>query len=177
MKYLDAKNRQYVNEDYFEVSFLGSEFRECIFLNCDFTGAFLTGVQFIDCEFYDCSFNKAYVFRSLFKKCVFNECTFYDALLSTVDFDQTQFQQVKWAKDFVINSPPIVIDGLEYPVTLFDNGYMQIGCFRDSYKYFFESPDKEASKLEGLKSRRFWKKYKHWLLELAKLRGLYASTN
>lgn len=174
MKYVELADAQYDNYDFDEQSFLGSEFRNCIFLNCSFQQAYLTGTQFIECQFFSCSFNDSYIFRSLFKNCEIIESTFNNAMVSTVDFTGTNFSNVEWLRDCVINSPPVIIDGIEYPVTAFDNGHMQVGCHYASYDWFWNTDDKYSAKLEGLKARRFWKKNKEWIFKMLEARGLYA---
>lgn len=173
MKYQEIADAQYDDYDFSEKSFLGSEFRNCVFLNCSFDDAYITGAQFIECQFYSCSFDGAYIFRSQFKKCELVECTFYGALVSTVDFSGTEFRDVKWREDCLINKPPIIIDGIEYPVTAFDNGHMQVGCHYASYEWFLNTDEKHSAAMEGLKARRFWKRNKQWIFDMLRARGLY----
>lgn len=176
MKYQEIADAQYEDYEFEEVSFLGSEFRNCIFVECTFDEAYLTGTQFIECQFFSCSFNGAYIFRSLFKKCELVECTFYGAMVSTVDFTGSSFTNVRWREDCLINKPPIIIDGIEYPVTAFDNGHMQVGCHYASYEWFFNGNNRTAAGLEGLKAARFWSKNRNWIFQMLKDRGLYDYT-
>lgn len=173
MKYVEVADAQYENYEFEEVSFLGSKFRNCIFVECSFNEAYLTGTQFIECQFFSCSFNDAYIFRSLFKKCELVECTFYGAMVSTVDFSGTEFGNVEWREGCSINKPPIIIDGIEYPVTAFDNGHMQVGCHYASYDWFWNTDEKHSAAMEGLKARKFWKKNKRWIFDMLKARRLY----
>lgn len=93
-------------------------------------------------------------------------------MLSTVDFTGTKFENVEW-EGTTINSPPLIIDGIEYPVVALDNGMMHVGCHFAPMKWFFDAPLREAAILEGLRAARFWRKNKAWLLHLLKARGLY----
>jgi uncharacterized protein YjbI with pentapeptide repeats len=177
MKYKIIKNETFDMETFREVSFLGAEFDNCIFMNCDFLEAFLTGVIFRSCEFYGCNFDKAYIFRSQFKDCQLVECSFSEeTLMSTVDFSGTTFVEVTY-NGLIITKPPLIIDGIEYPIVALDNGHMQVGCEFNTYDWFYETDEKESARMEGLKARRFWKRNKTWIFQMLAARKLYVRTN
>ena len=172
----DFSQSEFTNCDFYECDFEKADFLGAIFTNCDFHrcnfNAYLTGVRFINCDFYECNFDEAYIFRAQFKNCDLNEGSMTNALLSTIDFTGTNFINVKW-RETVINSPPIIIDGIESPVVALDNGYMHVGCTWGTYEWHWNCPDREVSAMEGLRSRRFWKKNKKWIFDMLEARGLY----
>jgi hypothetical protein len=152
--------------------FLGAEFFNCTFTECNFTSALLTGVRFTGCSFARCNFDEAYIFRSQFKNCTIEDCELGNAMLSTVDFTSTSLKNVDW-RGSPINSAPIIIEGIEYPVVALDNGHMHVGCEYNTYEWFYNTDEKHSAKMEGLRARRFWKKNKQWLFFLLESRGLF----
>lgn len=96
-----------------------------------------------------------------------------NALMSTIDFTGTEFHEVEWRDGTSINSPPIIIDGIEYPVVALDNGYMHVGCEYNTYDWFWNTDEKHSAVMEGLRARRFWKRNKQWIFEMLKARKLY----
>jgi uncharacterized protein YjbI with pentapeptide repeats len=177
MKYKIIKNEIFDGQDFREVSFLGAELENSVFMNCNFGEALLTGVIFTSCEFYGCNFDLAYIFRSQFKNCQITDCSFTQStLMSTVDFPGTTFVDVVY-NDLPIGRPPLIIDGIEYPIIALDNGYMQVGCEFNTYEWFYNTDEKHSARMEGLKARRFWKKNKKWIFDMLEARGLYVRTN
>lgn len=173
MKHKSFSYEDFELKKYKEVSFLGSQFTRCIFMNCDFSEALLTGVIFRNCEFYTCDFDSAYIFRSQLKDCQLIDCSFTEkTLMSTVDFAGTEFVDVTY-NGTQITRPPVIIDGIEYPIVALDNGYMQAGCEYNTYEWFYNAGTRTAAGLEGLRSARFWLKNKAWIFEMLKARGLY----
>jgi len=190
------KDKEFNNEGYYEapfsrVDFTRAEFTGCDFYECDFEKADFLGAIFIDCEFHRCNFNSyitgttfkdsefhecnfdhSYIFRSKFEDCNLNNGSMTDALLSTIDFRNTEFKNVKW-RDTYINSPPIIIDGIESPIVALDNGYMHVGCTFDTYEWHWNCPDRDVIAMEGLRSIRFWKQNKKWIFDMLEARGLY----
>lgn len=173
------KNMRY--EDYTGVVFsncilknadmYGAEFSNCTFHGCDLN-AYITGTKFTNCSFTLCEFSHAYIFRSQFKNCVLDSCTMDDTLLSTVDFTGTNFENVHW-KGTIINSPPLIIDGIEYPITALDNGWMHVGCEFNTMEYFETRDKRYVASTEGLRSARFWRDNKQWIFDMLRSRGLY----
>lgn len=172
MKYKILADLTFKEIDYSGVSFLGAEIDNSTFIECNFNEALLTGAIFNNCAFIRCNFSEAYIFRSQFKHCVLEHCLFEETLLSTVDFTGTNFRNVSW-QHTVINSPPLIVDGIEYPIVALDNGYMHVGCEFNTYEWFYNVDNKIIASMEGLKARRFWKKNKLWIFEMLKARGLY----
>ena len=154
------------------VEFLGAEFFNCYFTECNFTSAFLTGVRFTGCTFTKCNFDEAYIFRSQFKNCTIKDCALGEAMLSTVDFTGSTLENVDW-RGTPINSAPIIIDGIEYPIVALDNGHMHVGCEYNTYEWFYNTDEKHSARMEGLRARRFWKRNKQWLFSLLEARGLF----
>lgn len=152
--------------------FLGAEFSNCNFTGCNFTSAFLTGVRFTGCIFAECDFDGAYIFRSQFKDCIIKDCVLGDAMLSTVDFTGSTLENVDW-RGTPINSAPLIVEGIEYPIVALDNGHMHVGCEYNTYEWFYNTDEKHSARMEGLRARRFWKKNKKWLFFLLEARGLY----
>lgn len=176
----DFSYSEFTNSDFHDcklerAEFLGAEFQGCDFVRCDFTKAFLTGAIFEKCIFMDCKFDEAYIFRSQFKDCIFEAGSMTNALMSTIDFSGSKLNHVKW-RDTFINSPPLIIDGIEYPIVALDNGYMHVGCELNTYDWFWNTDEKYSAAMEGLKARRFWKKNKQWIFDMLKVRGLYDYT-
>lgn len=99
-----------------------------------------------------------------------------NALMSTVDFSETEFHEVEWHEGLSINSPPVIIDGIEYPVVALDCGYMHVGCEFNTYDWFWNTDEKHSATMEGLRARRFWKRNKQWIFEMLKARKLYDYT-
>jgi len=187
----EISNEDFHNNSFARVDFSHSEFTSCNFRNCDFTKAeflgaifsdcrfyecklssYLTGVCFEGCFFLDCDFDKAYIFRSQFKKCELTYCSMNDALLSTVDFTGTEFNNIDW-NGTTINSPPLIIDGIEYPIVALDNGYMHVGCEFNTMEWFYNTDEKHSAAMEGLRARRFWKQNKKWIFDMLVARKLY----
>jgi uncharacterized protein YjbI with pentapeptide repeats len=177
MKFKIIHFETFDGQDFREVSFLGSELNDCVFMNCDFGEALLTGVIFRKCEFYSCNFDGAYIFRSQFRDCQLVDCAFtQNTLMSTVDFSGTEFVDVLY-NGLPITKPPLIIDGIEYPIIALDNGYMQVGCHFASYDWFWETDEKHSARMEGLKARRFWIRNKAWIFDMLKARKLYVRSN
>ncbi len=160
--------------DLSKADLLGAEFKHCKF-QFSKLDAYITGAKFENCSFIDCSFDKAYIFRSQFLNCDLSCCSMTDALLSTVDFGGTEFRNVRW-HGTCINSPPLIIDGIEYPVVALDNGYMHVGCEFNTYEWFWNTDEKHSAAMEGLRARRFWKRNKQWIFDMLKARKLYDYT-
>ncbi len=168
----EITNSAFIQCNLERAEFLGAEFFNCTFTECNFTSAFLTGVRFTGCSFTKCNFDEAYIFRSQFKNCTIENCALGDAMLSTVDFTGTSLKNVDW-RGTPINSAPIIIDGIEYPIVALDNGHMHVGCEYNTYEWFYNTDEKHSARMEGLRARRFWKKNKPWLFFLLEARGLY----
>ena len=155
---------------------LGATIDNSVFIGCDFSHAFITGAIFRFCCFFECKFDEAYIFRSQFKDCTIKDCSMDDVMLSTVDFPNTKLDNIRW-KGTLINSPPLIVEGIEYPIVALDNGYMHVGCEFNTYEWFWETDERHSAKMEGLRARRFWKKNKTWIFEMLKARGLYGYIN
>lgn len=155
--------------------FLGAIFENCDFYRCVFDRAYLAGVRFNDCNFIDCSLNEAFIFRSQLLNCDLNCCSMHDVMLSTVDFTGTEFRNVRW-KHTCINTPPLIVEGIEYPIVALDNGYMHVGCEFNTYDWFWNTDEKHSAAMEGLRARRFWKRNKQWIFDMLKARKLYDYT-
>lgn len=175
--YKDLRYKILIGEEFHNCNFdraemLGAEFVECAFYGCNFERALITGASFENCHFFECSFTFSYIFRSQFTYCSLTDCVFDKAMLSTVDFTGTLFKDVEW-EGTRINSTPLIIDGIEYPVVALDNGWMHVGCHFAPMKWFYETDERESAKMEGLRARRFWKKNKKWIFDMLVARGLY----
>ena len=160
------------NCDFTRADFLGAILTDCDFFRCNFSSSFLTGVRFENCTFQYCKFDEAYIFRSQFKNSQLLECSMGSAMLSTVDFTGTEFSEVMWNGHY-INSAPLIVDGIEYPIVALDNGYMHVGCEFNTYEYFYTRSDRYVASTEGLRSARFWRKNKEWIFKMLKDRDLY----
>lgn len=156
-----------------KVDFLGAIFTNCTFSYCNFAGSYITGVRFEYSDIQQCDFDDAYIFRSQFKKCGFYKGSMNLALLSTVDFTGTEVEGLQW-NGHPINSPPIIIDGIEYPVVALDNGFMHVGCEYNTMDWFWNTDERHSARMEGLRARRFWKKNKKWIFDMLVARGLYS---
>jgi hypothetical protein len=95
-----------------------------------------------------------------------------DTMLSTVDFTGTDLKNVKW-HGTVINSAPLIVEGIEYPIVALDNGYMHVGCEFNTIDWFWKTDEKHSAAMEGLKARRFWKRNKTWIFDMLVARKLY----
>jgi len=168
-------NCDFTDVNFSQSEFLGASFLDCEFTVCNFNRALLTGVQFSRCQFNECNFDEAYIFRSQFLACGISGGSMTDTLLSTADFANTNIKSLNW-HGTIINSPPLIVDGIEYPVVALDNGYMHVGCEFNTYDWFWNTDEKHSARMEGLKARRFWKKNKLWIFDMLKARGLYVYT-
>ena len=171
-KYSEVSSCEFNECKFAATEFLGSVFNNCTFTNCNLGGAFLTGVVFEECGFVNCYFGHAYIFRSQIKNCTIEGGSLGDAMLSTVDFTGTSLQNVDW-RGTPINSAPIIIDGIEYPVVALDNGHMHVGCEYNTYEWFYNTDEKHSARMEGLRARRFWKRNKQWIFQMIESRGLF----
>lgn len=171
MRYEEYDGVDFANCFFKNADMFGAEFTNCKFYGCDLN-SYIVGTIFTDCLFVDCEFSNAYIFRSQFKNCTLNECTMDDTLLSTVDFIGTNFSGVHW-KGTIINSPPIIIDGIERPITALDSGWMHVGCIYNTMEWFYNVSDREAIEVAGPGGAKFWKKNKDWIFAMLKARGLY----
>lgn len=167
-------NCEFTGCDFSKADFLGAEFRECRFEEC-VLNSYIVGAKFEKCAFVDCDFDSAYIFRTGMVNCDLSCCSMSDTLLSTIDFSGTEFRNVRW-KGTCINSPPLIIDGIEYPVVALDNGYMHVGCEFNTYDWFWNTDEKHSAAMEGIRARRFWKRNKQWIFEMLKARKLYDYT-
>lgn len=168
----EFKDCEFEDCGFTKADFLGAIFVGCDFFRCDLDMAYLTGVRFEHCRFIECSFNEAYIFRSQFKNCEITLCTMRDAMLSTVDFPGTDFDSVSW-NGTSINSAPLIIDGIEYPIVALDNGYMHVGCEFNTMDWFYTTEEQYSARMEGLRARRFWKQNKKWIFDMLVARKLY----
>jgi hypothetical protein len=173
----DYRLAEYHNHDFSEgrferADFLGAIFTDCNFAAADFTRAYITGARFENCDFTFSKFDGTYMFSSQFKNCNFTCSEMTDVLLATVDFIDSPFTNVDW-QGMAINSPPLLIQGIEYPITVLDNGYMQFGCKLDRIDWFCIADGKEMTALDGIASRRFWAKNRDWIIAMLVARGYY----
>ena len=171
---------EYHNHDFSEsrferADFLGAIFVDCNFSCADFTRSYITGARFENCDFTFAKFHGTYFFSSQFKNCNFTCADMKDVLLSTVDFTGSSFINVEW-QGTLINSPPLLVQGIEYPLTVLDNGYMHVGCEFNTIDWFWKTDEKYSARMEGLRARRFWKKNKQWIFQMLKYRGYYVHT-
>ena len=157
--------------DFNKVDFLGAIFYGCLFYKCNLS-AYLTGVCFEHCRFIECSFDDAYIFRSQFKNCEIILSTMKNTMLSTVDFPGTDLDSISW-NGTIINSAPLIIDGIEYPVVALDNGWMHVGCEFNTMDWFYNTDERHSAVMEGLRARRFWKRNKKWIFDMLEARGLW----
>jgi uncharacterized protein YjbI with pentapeptide repeats len=170
-------NCVFTDVNFTQTEFLGASFLDCEFTGCNFHRAFLTGVQFARCEFNECNFDEAYIFRSQFLDCDLVDCTFTQAtLMSTIDFSGTGFVECTY-NGTKIRRPPLIIDGLDFPIVALDNGFLQVGCHYATYELFYMASIREAAKLDGLKASRFWRKNKAWIFMCLEAQGLYKPEN
>ena len=176
LRRVDFTRSEFVNCDFHDCDFEKADFLGAIFTNCDFyrckLNSYLTGVRFTNCDFIDCEFDEAYIFRTQFKTCDLSCCSMSNALLSTVDFEGTEFRNVRW-KGTCINSAPLIVEGIEYPVVALDNGYMHVGCEFNTMDWFWNTDEKHSARMEGLRARRFWKRNKRWIFDMLVARKLY----
>lgn len=171
----ELTNCDFADCDLRRSEWLGAVLHGCDFVRCDFRSALLTGVSFESCSFVDCSFDEAYLFRSRMINCGVSGSSMNDAMISTVNFDGTEFHNLHW-KGTCINSPPLIVEGIEYPVVALDNGYMHVGCEFNTYDWFWNTDEKHSAAMEGLRARRFWKRNKQWIFDMLKARKLYDYT-
>ncbi len=146
-----------------KAEYLGAIFTKCIFDAALMDQGYLCGAQFIECSFIQTSIREAYVFCTSFAKSQLIHTSFKESMLSNVDLKDANIQAVEWAKG-VINKPPVTIDGLDYPITVYDNGYIQFGCAYNTKEWFLSAEGRDMTLLEGVKARRFWGKNKNWLV-------------
>ena len=173
--YAEFTNSDFVNCDFSRAELLGATFTDCSFIHCKLS-ALITGTSFEKCEFDDCDFGDAYIFRSQFKSCTILDSSMGECLLSTADFTGSTLNNVDW-RGAPINSPPIIIDGIEYPIVALDNGHMHVGCEYNTYEWFYNTDEKHSARMEGLRARRFWKRNKQWIFDMLKARKLYDYTS
>jgi uncharacterized protein YjbI with pentapeptide repeats len=172
---------EYHNHDFSEsrferADFLGAIFTGCNFSASDFTRAYITGARFENCDFTFAKFHGTYIFSSQFKNCNFLCSSMEDVLLATVDFVDSPFTNVDW-HGTAINSPPLMVQGIEYPITVLDNGYMHVGCEFNTIDFFWNADERLAASGEGLRAARFWRKNKQWIFQMLKDRGYYEHGN
>ena len=134
----------------------GAEFRECSFTNC--TLELLAGTQLENSVLNKCEFK--FVFRVSFKGSHITNSNFETA--STI-LNGT-FADCTW-KGKPFKRPPIIIEGLEYPITVLDE-YMEVGCQHETIEWFRNADNRVAAGAEGLRAARFWKRNKAWILEM-----------
>ena len=72
----------------------------------------------------------------------------------------------KWRDDIIINRNPLVIAGLPYLVYILDQ-HMQIGCELHTLTEWGEFDDDRIARMDGVRARKFWDKFKVSLLALA----------
>jgi hypothetical protein len=170
---MDFSHAEFNNCDFIDFNlersdFLGAQFTNCDFLRCNLS-SFFTGVEFKSCTFQECDFDEAYIFRTNFESCDITRCSMVKTLLATVQFPNTHFCDVRITEHLAISSPPIIIEGLEYPITVYDNGFMEFGCALNTQEWFCETATaRDIAELEGLRAVKFWKKHKPWIVEMIK---------
>jgi len=168
----EYSNENFTGSRFERADFLGAIFTDCNFSCADFTRAYITGARFENCDFTFAKFYGTYFFSSQFKNCNFTCAEMKDVLLSTVDFVNSPFTNVEW-QGTTINSSPLMVQGIEYPITVLDNGHMQVGCEFNTIEFFWKADEKLAASGEGLRAARFWKKNKKWIFDMILARGLY----
>jgi 1,4-dihydroxy-2-naphthoyl-CoA synthase len=172
LRRFDFTHAEYTDCDFTSASLEKAEYLGAIFTRCNFDAAlmdqgYLCGAQFIECSFIQTSIRNAYVFCSSFAKSQLIHTSFKDSMLSNVDLKDANIQQVEWAKG-IINRPPVQLDGLDYPITVYDDGHVQFGCSYNTKEWFLSAEGRDMAQLEGLKARRFWGKHRHWLVPFLK---------
>lgn len=166
----------------FEGAILHStSFIECDLSETNFSFVDLYGTEFILCNIERAVFTRA-VFRgvtsanSQFLKSKFTDCLFYGSELGPMRecalYDcQSSTSEFKELADSTWNANPVsnvvTITGLDYPVT-FLGDKLSIGCQTESLEWFESESQRTAASLEGLKSARFWRKFRDPILDFAK---------
>lgn len=173
LRRVDFRYAEFTNCNFFKVNLERSDFLGVTFTNCSFSesslNSFFTGVEFKKCIFNECNFDEAYIFRVNFENCEITDCSMRKALLATVLFPGTKLTNVRLNDELLINSAPITIEGLDYPITLYDNGFMQFGCTLNTQEWFLETATKrDMIELDGKRAAKFWEKHKPWIVEMVR---------
>jgi hypothetical protein len=82
------------------------------------------------------------------------------------DLSGANLSGAKWRDDIIINRNPLVIAGLPYLVYILDQ-HMQIGCELHTLTEWGEFDDDRIARMDGVRARKFWDKFKVSLLALA----------
>jgi uncharacterized protein YjbI with pentapeptide repeats len=152
---------------------LGAYLRDVIAYKVNFSFAYICGTDCTESDFLQSNFDHAKIFGSNFTKTNLIRTSMIDTLITSVDFKESNFNQVQWREGIEVNRSPILIQGLDYPVTIFDN-HMEVACQHNTIDWFMnDTPgNRGIGAMEGLKSRRFWKRYKKPIFELIKAAGI-----
>lgn len=173
LRRVDFRYAEFTNCDFTDTNFHRSDFLGAKFINCDFVrcnlSSFFTGVEFKNCDFNGCGFDDAYLFRTNFENCNISNCSMRRTLMATVQFPGTKLTNVRLDDQLLINSPPVIIEGLDYPITIYDNGFMQFGCALNTQEWFCETATKrDMIELDGKRAAKFWEKHKPWIVEMVR---------
>ena len=89
--------------------------------------------------------------------------------LSNANLSNANFENTKRG-DWIINSTPIVMQGLSYEVIIFDE-HMEIGCEHHSFNAWSEFTDEEIFSMDGNRAKEFWENHKLTLLTMCEFKA------
>jgi len=92
------------------------------------------------------------------------------ANLSGADLSEANLSWATWREGVVIERHPLLINGLDYRVTILDN-HMQIGCQFHSLEEWASFDNRSIAEMDGKTALKFWGQFRDMLLGMAKADG------
>ena len=88
------------------------------------------------------------------------------ASLVGASLDHASLTDTIWQGDIKISRPPLYVGALTWPIFILDQ-HMQIGCELHTLAEWAAFDNERIASMDGVASRKFWKRHKDALLALA----------
>ncbi|WP_395370736.1 pentapeptide repeat-containing protein [Komagataeibacter diospyri] len=129
-------------------------------------GAYLAGAYLADANLADANLADANLAGAYLAGANLDGAYLADAYLAGANLARANLADAKWRNDIILKRAPLQIFNLFYPVTILDM-HMQIGCELHLISEWREFDNERIARMNGVDSRRFWKKHRDALLALA----------
>ncbi|WP_010517788.1 pentapeptide repeat-containing protein [Komagataeibacter oboediens] len=131
----------------------------------DLSGANLVGANLVGAYLVGADLSGAYLYGADLSGANLVGANLVGAYLSGANLSGA-----KWRNDIILKRAPLQIFNLFYRVTILDM-HMQIGCELHLISEWREFDNERIARMDGVDSRRFWKKHRDALLALAESDG------
>jgi len=186
---IDFSQAILVDTNFLNCNLTGANFDRADLLGATLDGSALTCASFIRADLDGTYLRRTELSRANFSRAHIRGCTFQDSVLTDATFHAASIFGADFTgvdMDFDLSKAtmawvtgtnlPVLITGLDYPIKIHNN-VMDIGCQSNHIDWYAKDGPgpRGIAAMEGLKSARFWKKNKTWIMELIKANALNKS--